>query len=69
MSVETGYGHGAAGYHAAMGLRDGSRNIEQKLASGRSEETPFLALGSVIVVIAALVAVAVALAALAYFLA
>ena len=52
-----------------MGLRDGSRNIEQKLASGRSEETPFLALGSVIVVIAAFVAVAVALAAFAYSLA
>jgi hypothetical protein len=52
-----------------MDADDGSRNVEQKLASGRSEETPFIALGSVIVVIAALVAVAVALAALAYFLA
>jgi hypothetical protein len=46
-----------------------SRSVEQKLASGRSGTTPFIALGSVIVVLAALVAVAVALAALAYFLA
>jgi hypothetical protein len=69
VSIQTGYGRGAAGYHAGMGLEDGSRNIEQKLASGRSEKTPVLALGSVIVVIAALVAVAVAFAALAYFLA
>lgn len=52
-----------------MGAGDGSRSIEQKLGSGRSEETPFLALGSVVLVIAALVAVTVALAALAYFLA
>jgi hypothetical protein len=52
-----------------MDSDDGSRSVEQKLASGRSEKTPFIALGSVIVVIAALVAVAVALAALAYFLA
>jgi hypothetical protein len=57
------------GITLGMGAEDGSRNVEQKLASGRSEETPFLALGSVIVVIAVLVAVAVALAALAYFLA
>jgi hypothetical protein len=52
-----------------MTTRDGSRSTEQKLASGRSEETPFLALGSVVVVLAALVAIAVALAALAYFVA
>lgn len=52
-----------------MGAEDRTRNVGQKLASGRSEATPFIALGSVIVVIAALVAVAVALAALAYFLA
>ena len=52
-----------------MGVDDGSRNVEQKLASGRSEKTPLIALGSVIVVIAGLFAVAVALAALAYFLA
>jgi hypothetical protein len=52
-----------------MGVGDGSRSTEQKLASGRSEETPLLALGSVIVVIGVVVAVAVALAALGYVLA
>ena len=46
-----------------------TRDVEQELASGQSEATPFLALGSVIVVIGVLVAVAVALAALAYLLA
>ena len=50
-------------------MADESRDVEQELASGQSEATPFLALSSVIVVIACLVAAAVALAALAYFLA
>jgi hypothetical protein len=50
-------------------MADESRNVEQELASGQSEATPFLALSSVIVVIGCLVAVAVALAAVAYFLA
>ena len=52
-----------------MGVDHDSRNLEQELASGQSEATPFIALSSVVLVIAALVAVAVALAALAYFLA
>jgi len=45
------------------------RNVEQEFASGQDEATPVVALGSVIIVIAGLVAVAVALAALAYFVA
>jgi hypothetical protein len=45
------------------------RTAGQKLASGRPAWTPFAALGSVALVIAVLVAVVVALAALAYFLA
>ena len=69
MSLQTGYGYGVGGYYGAMGIDHDSRNIEQELASGQSEATPFIALSSVIVVIAALVAVAVALAAFAYFLA
>lgn len=45
------------------------RTVSQEVASGRPAWTPFAALGSVIGVIAVLVAVGVALAALAYFLA
>jgi hypothetical protein len=45
------------------------RTTEQKIASGRTEWTPFAVLGSVFGVIALLVVVVVALAALAYFLA
>jgi len=52
-----------------MGSDDASRNVEQELAAGQSEATPFIALSSVVVLIAALVAVALALTALAYFLA
>jgi hypothetical protein len=50
-------------------MADDERTIEQKVASGRPEWTPFALLGSVIGVIVVLVAVVVALAALAYFLA
>jgi hypothetical protein len=45
------------------------RTAGQQLASGRAWWTPFAALASVAGVIAVLVALAVALAALAYFLA
>ena len=45
------------------------RTTGQKLASGRPAWTPFVALGSVAGVIAALVTIVVGLAALAYFLA
>ena len=45
------------------------RTAGQELASGRAGWTPFAALGSVAVVIAALAALVIGLAALAYFLA
>lgn len=45
------------------------RSAEQEIASGRPGWTPFALLGSVIGVIALLFAVALALVALAYFLA
>lgn len=48
---------------------DDERTTEQKVASGRPEWTPFALLGSVFGVIAVLVAIVVALAALAYYLA
>ena len=41
-----------------MGVEHDSRNIEQELASGQSEATPFIALSSVIVVIAPISVVA-----------
>jgi hypothetical protein len=50
-------------------LGDDERTTEQQVASGRPDWTPFALLGSVIGVIAVLVAIVVALAALAYFLA
>jgi hypothetical protein len=56
-----------AGY--AFTMAEEERTTEQKVASGRPEWTPFALLGSVFGVIAVLVAVVVALAALAYFLA
>jgi hypothetical protein len=46
-----------------------TRDTEQQLAAGQSDTTPLIALSTVIVVIGALVAVALALAALAYLLA
>ena len=51
------------------GEDDSTRDVEQELAAGQSEATPFWALSSVILAIGALVAVALALAALAYLLA
>ena len=50
-------------------MADEPRNVEQELASGQDEATPVIALGTVIIVIACLVAVAIALAAVAYVLA
>jgi hypothetical protein len=55
-------------------LQDGppdpkSRSQEQETASGRADWTPFAVLGSVIMVIAAAVALALALVVLAFFLA
>jgi hypothetical protein len=50
-------------------MADESRDVGQELASGQSGATPLIALSSVVIVIACLVALAVTLAALAYFLA
>lgn len=50
-------------------MKDEPRDLEQELAAGQNEATPFWALSSVILTIAALVAVALGLVALAYFLA
>ncbi|HET9436567.1 MAG TPA: hypothetical protein VFO64_00080 [Gaiellaceae bacterium] len=52
-----------------MRTDDDTRDVEQELAAGQSETTPALALSSVILTVAALVAVALTLVALAYFLA
>ena len=48
---------------------DETRSVEQEVASGESEATPVVAIGSVAIAIAALVAVALTLAVLAYVLA
>ena len=50
-------------------MAEEDRTTEQEIASGRPSWTPFALLGSVAGVIFALVAIVVALAALAYFLA
>ena len=52
-----------------MHTDDDTRTLEQEVAAGENEATPFIALGSVIVVIATLFAVALALAVVAYVLA
>lgn len=52
-----------------MRTDDDTRDVEQELAAGQSETTPVVAIGSVVAVIAALFAVALALAVLAYVLA
>jgi hypothetical protein len=52
-----------------MRTDDDTRSVEQEIASGQSETTPVFAIGSVIGVIGALFAIALGLAALAYFLA
>jgi hypothetical protein len=50
-------------------LDDDTRDVEQEIAAGQSETTPVFAIGSVIVVIGALFAVALGLVVLAYVLA
>lgn len=52
-----------------MRTDDDTRSVEQEVAAGQSETTPFVTLGTVALVIAVLVCVVVALAALAYALA
>lgn len=52
-----------------MRTDDDTRSLEQEIAAGQSETTPFVTLGTVFVVLAVLVCAVVALAALAYALA
>ena len=58
-----------AGYHHRVRTDDDSRSVEQELAAGESEATPVLAIGSVIVIVATLFAIALTLAVAAYVLA
>jgi hypothetical protein len=48
---------------------DDTRDVEQELAAGQKETTPVAALSSVVLAVGALVALALALVALAYWLA
>jgi hypothetical protein len=48
---------------------DDTRDVEQELAAGQKESTPVVALSSVVLAVGALVAVALSLVALAYWLA
>jgi hypothetical protein len=50
-------------------LSSGARNEEQQVASGRATETPVVVLGTVALAITGVVAVAVAIAFLVYWLA
>jgi hypothetical protein len=52
-----------------MHTDDDTRSVEQEVAAGQSETTPVAVITSVVGVVAILVVVALALAALAYFLA
>ncbi len=52
-----------------MASNDDSRSVEQEVAEGRNEATPFIALGSVIVVIAVLFLIVLAIVVAAYQLA
>ncbi len=52
-----------------MRTDDDTRSVEQQVATGQSETTPVFAIGSLIGVIGVVFAVALGLAALAYFLA
>jgi hypothetical protein len=52
-----------------MRADDDTRDLEQELASGQDEATPFLALSSVVVAVAVLFTVALALVVIAYLVA
>lgn len=51
-----------------MSTEDETRSVEQEVAAGQSETTPVWAIGSVVVAIATLVALALGLAIAAYLL-
>lgn len=52
-----------------MDRKDDERTLEQEVASGETEATPFVALSAVIAVVAALVVVSLVVVVLAYALA
>ena len=52
-----------------MGIDDDTRSIEQEVAAGQSESTPFTLITSVVGVVVVLFLLALGLAALAYYLA
>ena len=52
-----------------MDRKDDERTLEQEVASGETEATPFVALSAVIAVVAALVVVSLLFVVLAYALA
>lgn len=45
---------------------DDTRTVEQEVAAGQNEATPFIALGTVVIAIAGVFAVALTLAVIAY---
>ena len=57
------------GYVAGMRTDDDTRTVEQEVADGQSETTPFAVITSVVGVVVVLFLLALGLAALAYFLA
>jgi hypothetical protein len=59
----------AGGYPTGMERKDDGRTLEQEVATGESEATPFIALSAVVAVVAALVVVALLVVVLAYALA
>jgi hypothetical protein len=65
----TRYVEGARGYLVGMDLKDDGRTLEQEVASGETEATPFVALTAVAAVVAALVVVSLVVVVLAYTLA
>ena len=62
-------GQALRGIKPSMHADDNTRDLEQEVAAGQSEATPVALISTVVVVIAALVAIALGLAALAYMLA
>ena len=63
------YARPAGGYLVGMDQKDDGRTLEQEVATGETEATPFVALSAVIAVVAALVIVSLVVVVLAYALA
>lgn len=60
---------GKRGYTDEVRTDDDTRSVEQEVAAGQSETTPFVALSSVAVAVGLLVVLALTLAVIAYVLA